>query len=286
MTDRYVVVGNPIAHSKSPLIHAEFARQTDQDMSYKALLVSVDRFAKDVQSFFAHGGRGMNVTLPFKLLAFDLATEKSARAMDAGAVNTLKYTGGVIFGDNTDGVGLTRDITQNLGVAMRGKRVLMLGAGGAARGVIYPILMEDPQSLTVVNRTFESAEKLIARYFQISFFRPINLAALRFEQLIGKQFDIIINATSSSVNDEKLPLPKGLFARGSLGYEMMYGKGVTPFLHFAREDGAAKVSDGLGMLVEQAAEAFQLWRDVRPDTKPVHAKLRNLLAHASSASAK
>ena len=283
MTDRYAVVGNPIAHSKSPVIHTEFAKQTGEDMSYKAMLVPVDKFVKEVNGFFAHGGRGMSVTLPFKLQAFDLATERSARALDAGAVNMLRYSGGIIFGDNTDGVGLVRDITQNLGVAIRGKRVLILGAGGAARGVIYPVLMENPQSLTLVNRTFETAEKLIARYFQISFFKPINFAALRFEQLIGKSFDIVINATSSSVNDEKLPLPKGIFAKGALAYEMMYGKGVTPYLHFAREEGVAKTADGLGMLVEQAAEAFHLWRDVRPVTQPVYTKLRNLLAHESSA---
>lgn len=286
MTDRYAVAGNPIAHSKSPIIHTEFAKQTGQGMSYKAILVPLDRFAKDVNAFIAHGGKGMSVTLPFKLQAFALATEKSARALDAGAVNTLKFCDGSIYGDNTDGVGLARDITQNLGIDLRGKRVLLIGAGGAARGVIYPLLLEAPQSLTLVNRTFATAEKLIARYFQISFFKPINLAALQFNQLIGKSYDIVINATSSSVNDEKLPLPKGIFAKGSLAYEMMYGKGVTPFLHFAREEGAAKTSDGLGMLVEQAAEAFHLWRGVRPDTKPIFVKLKKLVASDSSPKAK
>ena len=276
MTDRYAVVGNPIDHSKSPIIHAEFAKQTGQDMSYKAILVPLDNFAKDVNAFFARGGRGMNVTLPFKLQAFELAAEKSPRALDAGAVNTLKFSGGTIFGDNTDGVGLTRDITQNLGIPIRGKRVLLIGAGGAARGVIYPILLGDPQSVTLVNRTFSTAEKLVSRYFEFSFFKPINLAALQFNRLAGKSYDIVINATSSSVNDEKLPLPSGIFAKGSLAYEMMYGKGVTPFLNFAREEGAAKTSVGLGMLVEQAAEAFYLWRGVRPDTQPVIAKLKNL----------
>ena len=278
MTDRYAVIGNPIAHSKSPLIHAEFAKQTGQDMSYEALLAPVDGFANEVTAFRNQGGRGMNVTLPFKLDAFELATEKSPRALDAGAVNMLKFSADSIFGDNTDGVGLTRDITQNLGISIRDKRVLLIGAGGAARGVIYPLLQEGPLSLALANRSFDKARELISRYFQISFFKRTHLAALPFADLAGESFDIVINASSASVTDQALPLPANLFARGSLAYEMMYGKGRTPFLKFAREDGAAKACDGLGMLVEQAAESFYLWRGVRPDTQFVLNRLKNTVA--------
>lgn len=275
MTDRYAVVGNPIGHSKSPLIHAEFAKQTGQDMSYQALLAPLDRFIDVVNSFRKQGGRGMNVTLPFKLAAFELATEKSSRALDAGAVNMLKFSGDSIFGDNTDGAGLICDITRNLGIAVLNKRVLLIGAGGAARGVMYPLLQQGPASLTITNRTFDKARKLIMRYLQISFFKRTQLAALPLADLVGHSFDIVINASSASVMGEALPLPTHLFARGSLAYEMMYGKGRTPFLKFARDDGAAKICDGLGMLVEQAAESFYLWRGVRPNTQFVLNKLKN-----------
>jgi shikimate dehydrogenase len=278
MTDRYAVIGNPIAHSKSPLIQAEFAKQMGHDMSYEALLAPLDGFGEAVTAFRNQGGRGMNVTLPFKLKAFDLATEKSPRALDAGAVNMLKFSADSVFGDNTDGVGLTRDITRNLGISIRDKRVLLIGAGGAARGVIYPVLQEAPLSLALANRTFDKAQELITRYFQISFFKRTHLAALNFAELAGQSFDIVINASSASVTGDMLPLPANLFARGSLAYEMMYGKGKTPFLKFAREDGAAKACDGLGMLVEQAAESFYLWRGVRPDTQFVLNKLKNTVA--------
>lgn len=278
MTDRYAVIGNPISHSKSPLIQAEFAKQMGHDMSYEALLAPVDGFVEAVTAFRNQGGRGMNVTLPFKLKAFELATEKSSRALDAGAVNMLKFSADSVFGDNTDGVGLTRDITQNLGIAIRDKRVLLIGAGGAARGVIYPVLQEGPLSLAIANRTFDKAKDLITRYFQISFFKRTHLAALTFAELAGQSFDIVINASSASLTGDTLPLPADLFARGSLAYEMMYGKGKTPFLKFAREDGAAKACDGLGMLVEQAAESFYLWRGVRPETQFVLNKLKNTVA--------
>lgn len=275
MTDRYAVIGNPIAHSKSPLIHAEFAKQTGQDMSYQALLAPLGGFIEAVNSFRKQGGRGMNVTLPFKLEAFEVATEKSSRALDAGAVNMLKFSGDSIFGDNTDGAGLTSDITRNLGIPVHDKRVLLIGAGGAACGVIYPLLQQGPGSLTITNRTFAKARELIMRYLQISSFKRTQLAALPFADLVGHSFDIVINASSASVMGEALPLPMDLFARGSLAYEMMYGKGRTPFLKFARDDGAAKICDGLGMLVEQAAESFYLWRGVRPNTQFVLNKLKN-----------
>ena len=277
MIDRYAVIGNPIAHSKSPIIHAEFARQTVQELHYGTLLAPLDGFVQEVGAFVKRGGRGLNVTLPFKLEAFELATEKSPRALDAGAVNTLKFVGESVVGDNTDGVGLVRDITKNIGFTIRGKRILLLGSGGAARGVIYPLLQEEPLSFTIVNRTAEKASQLIARYFEISFFKRIHLAALTFPELQNQAFDLVINATAASVNGESLPLPRDIFARGSLGYEMMYGKGRTPFMQFAREDGAAKVADGLGMLVEQAAESFFIWRGIRPDTQPVLTKLKNSL---------
>lgn len=208
MTDRYAIIGNPVGHSKSPLIHAEFAKQTGQDMDYIALLAPLDGFAEQVRAFRAQGGCGMNVTLPFKLEAFELATEKSPRALDARAVNLLKFCANSAFGDNTDGVGLTRDITQNLGISIRDKRVLLIGAGGAARGVIYPLLLESPLGLTIVNRTFEKARELIMRYLQISFFKRTHLAALAFADLAGHSFDIVINASSASVTNEALPLPR------------------------------------------------------------------------------
>ena len=275
MIDRYAVIGNPIAHSKSPLIHAEFAKQTGQELLYKTILAPLDGFVDEVKAFKKLGGRGLNVTLPFKLEAFQLATEKSSRALDAGAVNTLKFVGNSIVGDNTDGVGLVRDITQNLSFAIRGKRVLLIGAGGAARGVMYPLFQEEPLSLTIANRTLETAVQLIARYFEISFFKRTQLAAVGFSELKGQAFDLIVNASSASVKGESLPLPADIFARGSLAYEMMYGKSRTPFMQFAKNDGAGKVADGLGMLVEQAAESFFIWRGVRPETQLVLTKLKN-----------
>ena len=278
MIDRYAVIGNPIAHSKSPAIHAEFAKQTKQDMHYNTILAPPDGFVEAVEYFVKHGGRGLNVTLPFKLEAFQLASEKSPRALDAGAVNTLKFVGDSIVGDNTDGVGLVRDITQNQAIAIRGKRVLLVGAGGAARGVLYPLLQEEPKSLTVVNRTPEKAAQLVSRYLQVSLFKRIHLGAVAFSELKGQVFDLIINASSASIAGENLPLPHDIFARGSLAYEMMYGKGRTPFMQFARDDGADKVTDGWGMLVEQAAESFFIWRGVRPATQPVFAKLKNILS--------
>jgi shikimate dehydrogenase len=275
MIDRYAVIGNPISHSKSPFIHTEFAKQTGQDLHYGTLLAPLDGFVAEVQAFIKKGGRGLNVTLPFKLEAFDLATEKSPRALDAGAINTLKFVDTSIIGDNTDGVGLVRDIAQNLAFPIRGKRVLLIGAGGAARGVIYPLLQEEPQSLTIANRTIATAATLVSRYFEISYFKRTQLSAVSFAELKGLQFDLIINASSASVKGESLPLPGDIFARGSLAYEMMYGKGRTPFMQFARDDGAGKVADGMGMLIEQAAESFLIWRGVRPDTRTVFTKLKN-----------
>lgn len=273
MPDLYAVFGNPIAHSKSPVIHAAFAASTGQEMIYEARLAPVDGFAPAVADFVGQGGKGMNVTVPFKEDAFRLATRLSERAARAGAVNTLSFSGGEIAGDNTDGAGLVRDITVNLGYSLAGKRILLLGAGGASRGVIAPLLAEGPAVLAVANRTAAKAEALAAAFADIA---PVEGGD--FGRYVGRCFDVVINATSASLAGESLPLPEGLFATGSLAYDMMYGKGETPFLQLAREQGAERCADGLGMLVEQAAEAFFVWRGVRPATTPVLADLRARLA--------
>jgi shikimate dehydrogenase len=263
MTDRYAVFGNPIAHSKSPRIHALFAAQTGQDLRYDALLTPLDGFAAAVREFVAAGGRGANVTVPFKEEAFRLATELTPRARAAGAVNTLSFAAGAIHGDNTDGAGLVRDLTANLGCSLAGKRILLLGAGGAARGVILPLLEEKPAALHIANRTAAKAEELAVAF---------GISGGGFDALAGQTFDLVINATSAGLSDATLPLPAGVFAPGCLAYEMLYGR-ETPFMAQARA-ARARVADGLGMLVEQAAEAFFIWRGVRPDTAPVLAALR------------
>ncbi|WP_019141934.1 shikimate dehydrogenase [Noviherbaspirillum massiliense] len=270
MLDRYVVIGNPIAHSKSPEIHACFAAQTRQAMSYGRMLAPLDGFAATVRDFIAQGGKGANVTVPFKLEAFALVTELTERARAAGAVNTLKFDGSAILGDNTDGVGLVTDITYNAEVAIKGRRVLLLGAGGAARGAILPLLQEQPDELVVANRTPAKAEVLVQQFAGTGNLRSCDFASLR------GTFDIVINATSSSLADEVPPVAPGVFSVKALAYDMMYGKGPTAFMRFAAQHGAI-VRDGLGMLVEQAAEAFHVWRDVRPATAPVFEKLRSQL---------
>lgn len=275
MTDRYAVFGNPISHSKSPRIHALFAAQTRQDMSYEALLAPLDGFAAAVAAFAAAGGRGANVTVPFKEEACRLATELTPRARAAGAVNTLSFDGGAIRGDNTDGAGLVRDLRANLGCDVAGRRVLLLGAGGAARGALLPLLEENPAALTIANRTEEKAFRLVlecAPHLKAGAGLP---EACGFPALAGRAFDLVINATSAGLADGELPLPPGLFAPHALAYEMVYGRD-TPFMQQARAAHCpgVRVADGLGMLVEQAAEAFQLWRGVRPATGPVLAALR------------
>jgi shikimate dehydrogenase len=267
MPDQYAVIGNPVAHSKSPLIHAEFARQSGQDMSYQLLLAPIDAFLASAGAFRASGGRGLNVTLPFKGEAFRFATTWSERARAAQAVNTLKFDGDAIFGDNTDGAGLVNDLIRNLGHTIAGRRVLLLGAGGAARGVIGPLLEQQPARLALANRTPEKAQ-LLAQSFRGA------IEAGSYAELAGRQFDLIVNATSASLSGALPPLPHGVFAPGALAYDMMYGKGETPFLAFARSAGAATLADGLGMLVEQAAESFFIWRGLRPDTAPVLKLLR------------
>ncbi len=267
MTDRYTVFGHPIEHSRSPRIHAAFAAQTAQDLIYTAILVPLNGFEEALSAFGAAGGRGANVTVPFKEDAYRLATRLSDRARQAGAVNTLTLEGSEIVGDNTDGVGLVRDLTLNLQYSLAGKRILVLGAGGATRGVLGPLWAMQPEDLFVANRTAAKAVEL-ARMF--------GCAGGGFDAIPDRPFDVVINATAASLAGEMPPLPAGVFAPGALAYDMMYGR-ETPFLSFALAHGA-RIADGLGMLVEQAAEAFWLWRGVRPETAPVLAALRAELA--------
>ena len=280
MTDRYCVIGNPIGHSKSPRIHALFAAQTGQDISYQAILAATDGFAAAVDAFIATGegpARGANVTVPFKEEAFRLATRRTARAEAAGAVNTLSFDAGVVSGDNTDGAGLVRDLKHNLGCDPAGRRILLLGAGGAARGVILPLLLENPAELVIANRTEETAAHL-ALEFANPFARLPGCAVnvkpdgTGFPGLAGRSFDLVINATSAGLGNAALPLPTSVFARHCVAYEMFYGL-ETAFMAQARAAGA-RVADGLGMLVEQAAEAFFVWRGVRPHTAPVLAAMK------------
>jgi shikimate dehydrogenase len=268
--DRYAVMGNPVAHSKSPEIHAAFAHQFGHNIEYTRILVDVGGLAQAVEQFRAGGGKGLNVTVPFKQDAFRLADSLSERAQLAGAVNTLKFEpDGSLFGDNTDGAGLVHDIDLNLGVSLKDKQVLILGAGGAVRGVLDPILRHRPKRVLLANRTVARARDLVA-HFKVH--GPVE--ACGFEALKGQHFDIVINGTSASLKGELPPLPDTLLKRGALAYDMMYGDKPTPFMEWAMLRGAEKVVDGLGMLVEQAAESYFLWRGVRPETKSVIWKLR------------
>lgn len=267
MPDRYAVIGNPVAHSKSPQIHAEFARQTGQNLVYERLLAPTDAFIPTAIAFRARGGCGLNITLPFKGEAFGYADRLSKRASAAQAVNTITFEGDAIVGDNTDGTGLVNDLVRNLGCAIAGARVLLLGAGGAARGVIMPLLEQQPAQLAIANRTPGKAQSLAQSFRE-------HIDAGTYAALAGRQFDLVVNATSASLAGELPPLPPGVFARGALAYDMMYGRGETPFLVFARSEGAAMLADGLGMLVEQAAESFFIWRGLRPDSARVLRFLR------------
>jgi shikimate dehydrogenase len=269
MTDRYAVIGNPIAHSKSPLIHAAFARETGQDMEYGRILGDPDDFAGDVRRFFGAGGRGLNVTVPFKEQAWALADERSARAESAGAVNTLiALPNARLRGDNTDGVGLVRDLAQNHGFAFAGKRVLLLGAGGAARGVLRPLLETGLAALLVANRTASKALELATDGAALG---PVSGCGL--DGLEGRRFDLIVNATSAGLGGAVPPIPDDCLVHNGWVYDMLYADAPTPFRRWGLEHGAARALDGLGMLVEQAAESFWLWRAVRPSTGPVIALL-------------
>lgn len=271
MTDQYAVIGNPIAHSKSPQIHAAFARETGQQIEYTRILCEPGAFVATVHAFRDGGGKGLNVTVPFKHEAYDVATQRSTRAEQAGAVNTLSFRAGQILADNTDGIGLTRDITQNLRFDLRAASVLLLGAGGASFGVVGPLLAEGPAELVIANRTLGKAEALVARFAAQA--DKCELGASSFPALAQRHFDLVINATSAGLSGDMPALPDKLFATGALAYEMVYGK-ITPFMRFAQAQGA-RVADGLGMLVEQAAESFFIWRGVRPGTAPVIASLRH-----------
>jgi shikimate dehydrogenase len=274
MMDRYAVIGNPVEHSKSPLIHHMFAEQTEQQLEYGRVLAPLDAFVETVQAMRAQGYKGANVTVPFKLQAHALATQLTERAHDAGAVNTLMFQGEHIIGDNTDGAGLVRDIQHNLGIPLHGKRVLLIGAGGAAEGVLHPILAQQPALLVVANRTLDKALAMVRKVEARGELLYVSVQALAFEDLPGQAFDVVVNATSAGLTDSQLPLPPTMFAAGSLAYDMMYGR-ETPFMAFARAHGAEHVVDGLGMLIEQAAESFYLWRQVRPDTAPVIAHFKS-----------
>ncbi|MDX5333546.1 MAG: shikimate dehydrogenase [Gammaproteobacteria bacterium] len=271
MTDRYAVVGNPIAHSKSPRIHALFAEQTGEDLRYEALLAPLDDFAGTVRTFREAGGRGLNVTVPFKQEAWLMATVRSEAAERAGAVNTLSFLdNGLIRGDNTDGIGLLRDLTANHAVSLAARRVLVLGAGGAVRGILQPLLATGPEAVFIANRTADKAVQLARDFADLG---NIDGGGL---DVLGSQppFDVIINGTAAGLQGELPPLPEGILAPGGCGYDMVYGDRPTAFVEWALAQGAALALDGLGMLVEQAAESFYIWRGLRPETAPVIAALR------------
>jgi len=274
MTDQYAVFGNPIEHSKSPAIHAAFAVQTGEDIHYSKQLVAADSFEAAADAFFAEGGKGLNITVPFKQDAYDyvdtnLTAKLSPRARLAGAVNTLALIDGVVQGDTTDGAGLVRDITANLGWAISAKKVLILGAGGAVRGILEPLLEQLPQHIVIANRTLSKAMQLSKVFAEMGY-----LCGCDLEMLEGQQFDLIINGTSASLQGDLPPLPDDLLIPGGHAYDMMYSAEPTVFMCWAEQQGAAGVADGWGMLVEQAAESFAIWRGVRPDTAAVMAELR------------
>jgi len=268
MTDRYAVIGNPIDFSKSPFIHMSFAQATGQDIEYAKVLGPLGQFNATVDAFRQDGGLGMNVTAPFKLDAFHYATQHSAAAKLAGATNALKFQGKEVLAENFDGVGLVRDVVHNLGCALHKKRVLLLGAGGAARGALLPFLAQAPQQLVISNRTASKAEEL-AKVASLYASGSTEVQAIAMSQLSGRQFDVVFNATSASLRGELPAVPASAFAPDALAYELAYGKGLTPFLRLAQNAGVRQLADGVGMLAEQAAEAFLWWRGVRPDTQQV-----------------
>jgi shikimate dehydrogenase len=268
--DRYAVMGNPIAHSLSPRIHALFAAQTGQHLEYRAILVEPGGFAAAARAFREAGGKGLNVTIPFKQDAWVFADLLSARAERAGAVNTLILAPTGVRGDNTDGPGLVRDLTINHGYALAGRRILLLGAGGAARGVLQPVLAEQPAQLVIANRTAGKAAELALRFGDLG---PVT--GCGFAELAGRSFDLIVNATAAGLNGAVPPLPEGVLAADGWCYDLTYGREPTAFVRWGWEQGAARSLEGLGMLVEQAAEAFYLWRAVWPETQPVIAALRS-----------
>ncbi len=268
--DEYAVMGNPIAHSKSPRIHSLFAAQTGEPVHYTAIQVDPGGFQQAVGNFVASGGKGLNITVPFKQEAWQLVNSRSPRAERAGAVNTIQIEKGQLFGDNTDGTGLVNDMLRNNGIELQHKRILLMGAGGAARGVLAPLLEQTPAILVIANRTESRARDLADEFSDLGAVQGCGYD----QTLAARQYDVVINATAASLQGELPPLPDGLLADGSCCYDMMYGAKPTPFMQWAEHHGASIILDGLGMLVEQAAESFTLWRGVRPETLPVITALR------------
>lgn len=274
--DRYVVAGNPVEHSQSPFIHAQFAQATGQDLTYDRLLCPVDGFTATVQAFAASGGRGCNVTVPFKFEACALAARRSERAELAQAANVLRFDPEGWYADNTDGIGLVRDIERNAGVVLAGQRVLMVGAGGAAAGALGPLIEAGPREIVVANRSEGKAQVLVERHAALAAQHGVQLAARGLHDP-GTGFDVVINATATSLQGATVPVEASVLRPGSLALDMMYGPAAAGFLQWAESHGAMS-RDGLGMLVEQAGEAFRVWRGVTPQTAPVLAALRARLA--------
>lgn len=263
MIDTYAVMGNPINHSKSPIIHTEFARETQQSLRYVKIEVALDEFEQRVQTFLAEEGKGINITVPFKQRAFQLMTSCSERARIAKSVNTIKLQNGSLYGDNTDGVGLIRDLIIHHNYPLTGKNILIMGAGGAVRGILHPLLKEKPNNILLANRTLANAQKLVEEFAEFG-----NLQATDFDNLSGK-FDLILNGTTLSLQMESIPFCPTIISERTFCYDLMYGQELTPFLKWAVSHGATQVADGLGMLVEQAAESFYIWRGVKPKTSSV-----------------
>lgn len=271
--ERYAVFGNPVAHSKSPQIHSLFAAQTKQSLRYTAELAELGQFRQAVDRFIRNHGKGLNVTVPFKEDAWSYATNRSQRAQRAGAVNTLKVEDdGSIYGDTTDGVGLVRDLMLNHDIEIKDKRVLIIGAGGAVRGVLEAILEQQPALLLIANRTKDKAVQLASDFADLG-----NIKGCGLDEIGQAGFDIIINGTSASLHGDLPPLPASVFNNGACSYDMMYAAQATPFMQWSKDNGATQVFDGLGMLVEQAAESFYIWRGIKPETRPVIEHIRELL---------
>jgi shikimate dehydrogenase len=268
--DNYCVMGNPVEHSKSPQIHTAFAEQTRQNIFYQAIQVDDGKFKAVIKKFQAQGGKGLNITVPFKGDAWQVSESRSGRAERAQAVNTIRFNdAGRIIGDNTDGVGLIRDLTINHDVSIKDKDVLILGAGGAVRGILDPLFDEYPGEVIISNRTVSRAEELVDIFSDRG-----DISACGYDELAGSSFDIIINGTSASLQGEVPPLPENLLNDNACCYDMMYSTSDTPFVSWAKAHSASKAFDGLGMLVEQAAESFYIWRGVRPETGQVIDALR------------
>ena len=268
----YAVFGNPIAHSQSPLVHSLFAKQVGIDLEYRAIQVDIGGFEQAVSGFQANGGNGLNVTVPFKLNAWKIADELTDRAQLAGAVNTLFFQDNRIKGDNTDGAGLVKDIELNLNVALTDSKILVIGAGGAVRGVLAPMLEKQPESITISNRTKGKADALVEMFADYG-----TVSSTTLEQANLDRYDIVINATSTGIHGEVPSVSPQVFRGVSLVYDMMYGKNPTKFMQWAGQNSGAQISDGLGMLIEQAAESFKIWHGVMPQTSAVIGAVRSKL---------